>query len=665
MDSRLIEGALEWAAAGVPVFPCDENKRPLTEHGLKDAVTDPDKVRDLFNSYGDAAVMVGARMGKEAGIFALDFDLYKEKEAKSFMDNLSDNGLLPETRVHKTISGGVHVFYKSDKFWPNLNPVDGVEVKGEGGYVIIPPSPGYEVLHEGLIEAPVELVTALLARKKAMGDDTVDGLKQKILTGDNFHDSMARLAARRSGAGWPQEKVQAELLETLRASVAANPEHPRHRRWEKIMANNESEVTRIIGTGHSKYNSLAVREEFQQSNVVNLGKLRLVAQKAGFAPPPNAGKELEVVKPPESYGDDWPFHGDGYFASHDHDLLAQRYIMYPLFCEGESVLIAAEPKTGKTALALTAGLHVACGWDLGPSLRVAEPRGVLYFALEGRRAIRLRIAAWRRTLSELGKTAPDHIPLFVVERSKNLLSEVERINIANQIKAAELNMEKIYGVKLGLIFFDTLTKAMPGGNQNSTEDTSAVFDIVAKLRDLGCEAAVGFIHHKSKAGGIRGSSNIEADPDVLSTVSKAGKNIKWTLNAARSVEDGMSYTFRLHNYHLGKSGQGFDINAPVVRAVDDVPATVESFDEVKITNAAMHELLKLGDGDHPLKFVYRAMLNAELAPVSPSGKVTLRADNPVVQDWITALIPETGYVFAGKMVELVRENGKVTMVSIR
>ena len=51
----MIEGALYWAAHGIPVFPCKADKRPLTKNGFKDAVTDEKSVRDLFAFYGDAA----------------------------------------------------------------------------------------------------------------------------------------------------------------------------------------------------------------------------------------------------------------------------------------------------------------------------------------------------------------------------------------------------------------------------------------------------------------------------------------------------------------------------------------------------------------------------------------------------------------------------------
>jgi hypothetical protein len=42
IPGAVLEAALSYAQGGIPVFPCNpHNKRPLTEHGFKDATTDP------------------------------------------------------------------------------------------------------------------------------------------------------------------------------------------------------------------------------------------------------------------------------------------------------------------------------------------------------------------------------------------------------------------------------------------------------------------------------------------------------------------------------------------------------------------------------------------------------------------------------------------------
>jgi len=663
----VIDAAVYWAERGIAVFPC-RNKRPLTKNGFKDAVNDPIEAKKLFEFYSDSANMVGASMGDPSGMFAIDFDLYKGVEVEEWMQGLVSKGLLPDTRIHRTQRGGIHIFYNGGELPASSYPTDGVEVRGNGAYVIFPGGQaGYSILSETITPAPKALLSYLASIKRAQSTDTVDGLKAKILAAENFHDSIARLAARYSAMGWDQERVTASIIETLKVSIAKEPSHSRHDRWKFLMENEQGEFIRAITTAHKKYNSNAARDEFTDKvDEETLDHMKRVA-KSVFNEAPT-GRETHV-KSVEDYNGEWPFSTDGYFAHEHRDFQSQRFVMYPILCEEESILIAAEPKTGKTAVALTVGLHVATGRDLGPSLRVHEPRGVLYFGLEGRRAIELRIEAWKRRMGELGEVLPDFIPLFVVERSTNLLHEDQRATLANKIAAAEIWLEKQHGTSLGLIVFDTYTKAMPGGDQNSVEDTSSVFEVVARIRAGGTKASVAFIHHKSRAGNIRGSTNIEADPDVLTSVYKEGDRVIWSLDRARSVEEGSAYHFKFINYHLGLNTQGYKISAPVVVALDVEATTTADIAAAQEVNKAMSLIIALGAGTHKLSEIHKILTDAGLAPIQASYK-RMKAkpsiwSSKIAQEYYEELIPVTGYVFAGASVSRVQEDGIITAVYIR
>lgn len=249
----------------MPVFPVGSNKAPLTPNGHKDASTDPETVRKLFagSPWG-----IGGAMGRESGLFAIDSDHYKPGEAglaaAAFIKDLEIDGLLPETRAHKTQSGGRHYLLRSDTDWPNCKPCKGAEVKGEGGYVVLPPSPGYEVEHESIANAPAGLIDLLNAKKATASMTPNSALKAAIMAGDDFHDSLTLVAARRAAEGASPEKVQSELLEVLNASVAASERHPRHGRWKSLVEDKSKELSRIVFSAESKFNpdaaSAALRE---------------------------------------------------------------------------------------------------------------------------------------------------------------------------------------------------------------------------------------------------------------------------------------------------------------------------------------------------------------------------------------------------------------------
>ena len=51
-DNHMLKAALSYAEMGYPVFPCwPGTKKPISEHGFKDAVTDLEEVEKLFGPF--------------------------------------------------------------------------------------------------------------------------------------------------------------------------------------------------------------------------------------------------------------------------------------------------------------------------------------------------------------------------------------------------------------------------------------------------------------------------------------------------------------------------------------------------------------------------------------------------------------------------------------
>lgn len=541
----LIDHAIWWAEQGVPVFPCAGDKSPLTSNGFYDAVSSPKEVRALFEFYGKDAKMIGGRMGSASGLVAIDVDLYKPG-GEAWYKARVDGGELSETRVHKTKSGGLHLIYEAENIASTVI-ADGVDVKGEGGYIILPGTPGYTVEQEGLRPIPEGLVEAIrLARKNnnLVGDSEHEAA---ILNGSSFHEPLTLLAARMASRGSPLPDIQSRLLGLMNASVAANTQHDRYARWASIMRGNE--LANICISAFRKFGA-----EQQLDNVLQdipnevMDDLELQMEQVF----PHINPEQPDYVPVEN---EWPY--AGYFAHEDLQIDDQNFVLYPILAESESVVMFAEPKTGKTALALTMGLNVACGFDWG-EFQTPGPASVLYFALEGTRAIRLRVTAWKKMMQEEGHELPEVIPFRVVENAAGFYKDAQKIDHAKRIIQHNKMCEKEFGLPVKVIVIDTLTKAMTGGDQNSAEDTAALFEIVAMLRSSGITATVIFVHHKARAGGnVRGSSNIEAEPDVLLDVSKDNDFVVMKVARARSIEDGGVYNFKLRGIELGKNKQGF------------------------------------------------------------------------------------------------------------
>jgi len=220
-DNVMLQAALSYAAQGFKVFPVcwptpdgkcgcgrghtgrDIGKVPLNEHGLKDATQTIEGVKEYWARWPNGGI------GRVTdGLVVPDFD--KEKgglESKTAIE--IKYGALPRTRTHRTGGGGLHLIYRN----PNgsdirctaaLGGYQGVDLRANGGYIVVPPSlhksgNRYEIIDAGEIApAPAWLLELATRRVIAPAATTSPGL---IKHGERNH-RLFKLASgmRRQGA---------------------------------------------------------------------------------------------------------------------------------------------------------------------------------------------------------------------------------------------------------------------------------------------------------------------------------------------------------------------------------------------------------------------------------------------------------------------------------
>jgi Bifunctional DNA primase/polymerase, N-terminal len=158
----LVAHALRYASEGCYVFPlhapdtphtrCScglplgrgpgqcQAKHPRVAQWQAEATRDPDKIRAWWRHWPAAGIGV---MAGKSGLFAIDLDVSNGKRGPDAWRALCDlHGPEGSPQVVTTGSGGIHLLYRYTEGITNargsLPP--GVDVRGAGGYIVVPPS---------------------------------------------------------------------------------------------------------------------------------------------------------------------------------------------------------------------------------------------------------------------------------------------------------------------------------------------------------------------------------------------------------------------------------------------------------------------------------------------------------------------------------------------
>lgn len=131
--------ALKLAERGIPSFPCTTRKRPTTTRGLLDATTDPATIRSWH--WENIAIPTG----RASGLTVVDVDGEEGADSLAALERV--HGPLPPTTTVLTPRGGgsQHLYFRAPETpirssAGKIGP--GIDVRGDGGYVLVPPSIG-------------------------------------------------------------------------------------------------------------------------------------------------------------------------------------------------------------------------------------------------------------------------------------------------------------------------------------------------------------------------------------------------------------------------------------------------------------------------------------------------------------------------------------------
>lgn len=217
-------------------------KHPLTTNGFKNATNDARTVEAWWRQWPEANV--GLATGRAAGFFVLDVDGPEGAETLKTLEEAQ--GALPPTATVIT-GNGKHFYFKYPENGEIKNSTalgPGLHLRGEGGYVVAPPSDHvsgrrYEWLvspdEVGLAEAPSWLVEFISRRSQSsdgQGRTGIDPLQVLAGVPEGERDNKLFLyACHLRGKGLTRE--EAEVL-VLQAAGNCKPPFPEREALRKV-----------------------------------------------------------------------------------------------------------------------------------------------------------------------------------------------------------------------------------------------------------------------------------------------------------------------------------------------------------------------------------------------------------------------------------------------
>lgn len=202
--------------------------------------------------------------------------------------------------------------------------------------------------------------------------------------------------------------------------------------------------------------------------------------------------------------------------------------------------------SGKSFLALDMAAAIAQGstW-FGCRTHIST---VVYVALEGEGGFKNRVTAWERE-----NVSP--IPCAL-----NFVMQPFKVNVQQDIDDLAAVVPKG-----SVIFIDTLNRAAPMADENSSRDMGEILEGAKRLQ-IAIGGLVVLIHHTGKdAGkGLRGHSSLFAALDGAIQVERSVVGRAWGIAKAKDGEDGGKFPFKLKHHVLGQDADGDEISSCTV-----------------------------------------------------------------------------------------------------
>lgn len=562
--------------AGWKVFPLHAGtKKPIFEAWQDAASADPEVHADWAMCYPDCNWAVAAG---PSGLAMLDLDGGVVGEA-SLLDFELAEGALPDTREHRSARGGRHLIFSDPKRTlrnsaSRLGPK--LDTRGGNGYIVIPPSTfeggTYEVLHNRPVADLPEFVVAALGRAReratAAADVQLDtpsaiGRAGVLLSG---YVERGHVAVEGQGG---DDRTYAVCAEVLNLGLSAD------------------KAQELVST---LWNPHCIPPWSEEELAVKIDNASAYAQNevGAWAVPPvvdRIGKEALDQLLADSMTQREERTEGGRFAWMDEDEFTHMeppiWLLKDIFTRDSIAMLYGPSGHYKSFIAMNLAAEVAQAGECA-----------FYVAAEGiARMARKDYPAWKMAYAEERK-----LPFYLVEDMPLADQPEDYTAFADSIRA------KAAGRPVGIIFIDTLNRAMLGLEENSAKDTAKVIQACLFLKKV-FRCTVVVVHHTPKDGSDpRGSSALYAGFDtVLKVIADKAVKLARMFVTKQKTDEERAFPFCYEGRKFGSGLAFVPVDAKAAALLSDeanifsqknISATLKAMKAFEPTYVSSHALLK-------------------------------------------------------------------------
>lgn len=243
--------------------------------------------------------------------------------------------------------------------------------------------------------------------------------------------------------------------------------------------------------------------------------------------------------------------------------LDRSYLVKGWFGAGQLSMVYGPSNVGKSFFVQDVAWHVSAGQDWhGNKVKGGV---VLFLALEGGMTTHNRIVALRQQYPEHeAKLAMRALPVNLLEENADVQLIID---LCDEVK-------RVHG-DIAMIIVDTLSRSMPGGDENSPASSTAVIAACDKIRGE-TDAHLLLVHHSGKNldAKARGHSSLRAAVETEIELSyDEATGLRTALSTKqRDLEGGRKFHFKLNVIELGHDADGDPVTTCVIEPAssDDV-----------------------------------------------------------------------------------------------